>query len=217
MYIEYYINTIDDKELDIKSIIDNVIKYPISAITAPHQQIKFIKKNYGHLYLGSFIDYPMASCDSDRRQDLILDAVKLGINYVNITIPFYHIINRKYTKFREDISKNLEICKKHQIDLRYILEYRKFDHTILAKVCEILMEGGISIVYPSTGLFLDNIEDNIIACAYLQEKTGINTIVNGNIWKHDQIDPLMKIKPFGLSSNQISTLSLIQNDLYDKK
>lgn len=215
MIIEYYINSIDEKEIDIKNNIDNIIQFPISGILSSISHVKFLKKKFPNIKLGCFIDYPIANSDLERRQDLIQDAINAGSNYIAITIPFFDIINRKYSKFRNDIKKNLELCIKNNINIRYILEYRKFDHQLLTKVCEILMENTIDVVYPSTGLFLDNIEDNIIACAYLHEKTGIKTIVNGNIWRKSQIDNLLKIQPYGLSINQISSFNLIDPSLYD--
>lgn len=217
MYVEYYINAIDEKEIDIKNNIDQICKYPISNILSPHSQCKFIRKNFPDIKTGCFVDYPLSSSDNERRQDLIMDAINIGINNIAITAPFYQIINRKYNKFRDDIAKNLELCSKHNIDLRYILEYRKFDHQLLTKICEILLEKGINIIYPSSGLFLDNIEDNIIACAYLHEKTGINTIVNGNIWKKNQIDNILKIKPYGISVCHIENLKLLSPLLFGVK
>lgn len=214
MYIEYYINSIDEKEIDIKNTIDQVVKYPINGILATHNEAKFIKKNFPHTNVGSFIDYPIASNDIDRRQDLVTDAIKAEINYIAITIPFYQIVNRKYNKFRDDISKNLELCAKYNIQIRYILEYRKFDHQLLTKICEILLEKGVNTVYPSSGLFLDNIDDNIIACAYLHEKSKINTIVNGNIWKSSQIDNILKIKPLGISVAHMESLKLLSSVLF---
>ena len=211
MYTEYYINTIDDKEIDLKNNIDIIIKQSVANVVASYDHAKFIKKNYPNLNIGCFVDYPCANGDIERRQDLINDAIKIGINYINITIPFYQVINRKYNKLKEDVKKNLDLCQKSNIDIRYMLEYRKFDHQLLCKVCDVLKDGGITTVYPSTGFFLDNIEDNIIACAYLYEKTGINTIVNGNIWQKNQVDNIYKINPYGFSSNQLNSFDLINN------
>lgn len=209
MYVEYYINSIDEKEIDIKNNIEQICQYPVSGIIAPHSQAKFIKKNFPHLNIGCFVDYPISSSDTDRRQDLVNDAINIGCNYIAITAPFYQIINRKYNKFRDDITKNLALCEKYNIELKYILEYRKFDHQLLTKICEILLEKGIKTIYPSSGLFLDNIEDNIIACAYLHEKTSINTIVNGNIWKKNQINNILQINPYGISICHLENLKLL--------
>lgn len=211
MLIEYYLNNIDDKEIDIKNNIETVIQYPISSILGTIHHIKYIKKNCSlssQIQLGCFVDYPLASSDIERRQDLIVDAINIGINFVSVTMPYFTVVNRKYAKFRDDIKKNIALCNNYNIQLRYILEYRKFDHQLLIKACEILLECGVNIVYPSTGLFLDNIDDNIIACAYLNNKTGINTIVNGNVWKNDQIQHIQKMSPFGFSTNQIESIKL---------
>jgi deoxyribose-phosphate aldolase len=213
-YDENDINSIDEKEQELKTRIDNVLEYPIANILVQHNQIKFIKKNYPKLNIGCFIDYPLAFNDIDIRQQSITSALSCGANFISITIPFYYIINRKYAKFRDDIKKNFDLCNSHNASIRYILEYRKFDHQILTKVCEILIENNVNTIYPSTGLFLDNIEDNIIACAYLNKKTGISTIINGNIWNSSQLKTLLKVQPFGLSINQTATLGLLDTDIY---
>lgn len=209
MYTEYYINNIDEKDVEIKTNIDNCIKYSVDGVLAPYSQTKFIRKFYPTLNLGCFIDYPLASSDPNRRSDLISDAINIGIDFVAVTIPFYSIVNRKYDKFRDDIKKNLELCLNNKVLLRYILEYRKFDHGLLSKICEILILGGVDVVYPSSGFFIDNIEDNLIACSYLREKTGINSIVNGKLWTKKQMDLVFKTKPYGFSTNSVSNFGLI--------
>jgi len=156
----------------------------------------------------------LSSGDPNRRSDLINDAINIGVDFIAITIPFFLIVNRKYDKFREDIKKNLDLCTSNKILLRYILEYRKFDHSLLAKICEILVLGGIDIIYPSTGFFIDNIEDNLIASSYLKEKTGINSIVNGNLWTKKQMDLVIKTNPYGFSTNSCSNFSLIDPHVF---
>ena len=211
MYIEYYINTIEDKDIDIKNSITNIIdnyKKPFSVAASIHH-IKFIQKTYPNIPCGAYVDYPLSHSDMSRRQDLIMDALKLRVNFINITIPFYSIINRKYDKFRDDIKKNIDLCGQAGVELRYCIEYRKFDHALLCKICEILIQGGVKTAYPSTGFFIDNLNDNIIACAYLNEKTGINMIINGNLWHKDQMKDLVKIQPYGFSSNNIFNFRLI--------
>lgn len=216
MYIEYYINSIDEKDDEIKASIDTISRLPLSGIIAPYYHAKLLKKLYNHVDIGSFIDYPLPTHNIEQRLCAIKDSIDIGIKYIAITTPHYYIVNRKYTKFREDIKQNLELCASNNIQLRYILEYRKFDHQLLTKICEILIGEGVDCVYPSSGFFLDNIEDNIIACAYLNSKTGIKTIINGNIWKKNQIENILKIKPYGISTNQTNSLNLVDLELYDK-
>lgn len=207
MNIEYYINSIDDKDIDIKNYIDQLITTPITSVISTFYYSKIIKKYCSKLSVGTFIDYPIANCEPYIRQLMLQDAIKNGIDYFAISMPYYYLVNRKYDKIREDIQKNLAVCQDKQ--LRYILEYRKFDHQILAKVCDILLDSGINIVYPSTGFFLDSLEDNILACKYLHSKTSINTIINGNVWTKQHTQQILKSEMYGLSCNNILTLKLI--------
>lgn len=210
MYIEYYINAVDEKDLEIKQNIENLIQHvSIKNIVSNNYQAKYIKKNFNNLNVGSFIDYPIASMEPSFRQEHIKNSLSQDLDFISITIQSYYLINRKYDKIRDDIKKNLDICQNKE--LRYILEYRKFDHQILAKACEILISCGVNIIYPSTGFFIDNLDDNILACQYLNKKTGINTIINGNTWTKKQIDQILKSNLYGFSSNNIYCLKLIHN------
>lgn len=205
MYTEFYINNIDENDTETKKNIQDIVDLTnIKNVISLGHQSKLIKKFFPQLFVGSFLDYPISNIDGYRRQDLILDAKKNNIDCVAITIPYYYVINRKYDKFRDDIKKNLDLCEK--IELRYILEYRKFDHQLLAKVCEILIACGIKTIYPASGFFIDSLDDNILACLYLHQKTNINTIINGNAWTKSHIDKIHKSNLYGFSSNSITTL-----------
>lgn len=208
MYTEYYINTLDEKDLEIKSNIDSLIQNTnIKNIVSTIYQAKYIKKNFSDLHVGVFIDYPISNSESYYRQENIKNCLDQNLDFICITIPSYHLINRKYDKIRDDIKKNLDICQNKE--LRYILEYRKFDHQILAKACEILITSGIKIIYPSTGFFIDNLDDNILACQYLNKKTGIDTIINGNVWTKKQIDQISRSNLYGFSCNNLYALKMM--------
>lgn len=214
MNIEYCINNIEDKDIDIKNTIDIISTMPISSILCNIHNIKQIKKiTREEVPVGCFVDHPLASCAFLRRLDLINDAIDHGANNIAITIPFYYMINRKYDRLREDVAKNYEACKKYNIGLKYILEYRKFDHGLLTKICEILIEGSIDTIYPSTGFFLDNLDDNLIACGYLSQKTNIKTIINGNIWLPAHANSIIKMNPYGVSINNITGLEILFSKL----
>lgn len=205
MYTEYYINNFDEKDIEIKNNIENIIQSTtINNIISINYQAKFIKKKFPNLNVGCFVDYPISNMDQSFRSGIIKDCIDNNIDFIAISVPSYLMINRKYDKIREDILKNLDICQNKE--LRYILEYRKFDHQILSKICEVLLSCGITIVYPSTGFFLDSLDDNILACTYLHKKTGIRTITNGNAWTNDHIKQIVNSDLYGYSSNNISIL-----------
>ena len=95
---------------------------------------------------------------------LVSQLCKAGVDSIDLFIPTKIISNRKYDKFRDDVKNNLEICNEHNVKLRYVLEYRVYSHEVLAKVCQILLSFGIDTIFPSSGMMIDDINDNLIAC-----------------------------------------------------
>lgn len=220
MHIEYYNINTESKDIDYKNDIDQIVSLPISSILGNIHLIKYVQKNYKNLNceLGCFIDYPLGANSLNYRTLLIDEAINTtGCDFVVIPIPFYYVINRRYDKFRSDIKNNIELCNSNNTKIRYMLEYRKFDHQLLTKVCKILMENTIDVVYGSTGFFIDNVTDHLIASNYLNSKTGIKTIINANIWKKEQINEIYKNQIYGISLTNIECFKNIHPKLYDKK
>jgi deoxyribose-phosphate aldolase len=206
MYFEYYINSIDDKDIEIKANIETLINNTnINNVISTYHQAKYIKKNFPSLKVGMFIDYPICNYETEYRHMSVLNAAKNNINYIAITIPTYYLINRKYDKIKDETKRNLDAAGTNT-EVRYILEYRKFEHPLLAKACDLLLSVGINTIYSASGFFLDAIEDNITACTYLHKKTGINTIINGNVWTPQHIKQVHESGLYGFSSNNIFAL-----------
>lgn len=143
----------------------------------------------GKIKLSCAIDIPYGLSDTKSKIFMCSQIIKSRqyINFLDVMIPTKIITNRKYDKFREEIRSLIETCFSYNIKIRYILEYRTFSHEVIAKVCSILQEFGLDTIFPSSGLMLDNIDDNLIACNFLSTKTNIKTICTGNIYQSKQI------------------------------
>jgi deoxyribose-phosphate aldolase len=215
MKIEYYINHTEEKDLYIKNEIKEILKNDpyISVLSLPFYS-KMIKKNFPNAKVGTFIDYPISNCDESERKYEVTEAIKYS-DFLAITLPSYYLVNRKYNKIREDIDMIKSIFPGG--DIRYVLEYRKFNHQTLVKACEILLSQNIDTIYPSSGFFLDSLEDNIIACQYLHQKTKINTIINGNAWTGVHVNKVIKSNMFGFSCGSKATLKLFTEKYNGKK
>lgn len=209
MKIELSCHDFDIKEIELKNNIIEATKYQPDYISIFSYYIKFIKKlSHNHFKITCPIDYPLGISDLKTRQTEINTAIKNGTNKIDIVIPTLYIINRKYDKFREDIKNNLDICTQSGVDISYMLEYRIFNHLALTKMTNILKENGINTIYASTGYMLDDIADNTIASMYLAKKTNINSIINGDIWQKEQINNIIKYKPYGLRLKNLHSLKL---------
>jgi len=143
----------------------------------------------GKVKTSCVMDLPYGMLDTKSRIFMCSQIIKIknNINFLDIMIPTKIITNRKYDKFRDEIKNLIETCFAHNIKIRYILEYRTYSHEVIAKVCSILQEFGLDTVFPSSGLMLDNIEDNLIACNFINTKTNIKTICTGNIYQEKHI------------------------------
>lgn len=213
-YIEYacYDYSLNETEIEknilyaIKHGIKNFSIFPYSISTIKNLEI--IKNKIAEINISTPIDFPYGFSDTKSRNFLISQNIKFGANTIDLFLPTKFIINRKYDKFRDDIKSNLDICIEKNVKLRYMLEYRVFNHEILSKVCQILMSLGIDTIIPSSGMMIDDIYDNMIACNYFITKTGIKTICNGNIYTKNHIKLVNDSNVYGLRIHHLNSINL---------
>lgn len=208
MYIDFAIIHTDINEAEAKLKITEVCKYPVQSITAPYHLIKGIKNLIKHeIALSCLIDYPLGISDSKTRKYAIEQAHKMGVSCMDISMPQNLAANRKYEKIRDDIKQTQEYCLEHNIETRYILEYRVFDHHCLKKICEIFDQFNIKHVYPSSGYFIDNLADNILASIFLyQNSKDLNIVCTGNIWTDKHFETIIKSGLFGFRTLSLNSL-----------
>jgi deoxyribose-phosphate aldolase len=210
MYIEYvcYDYSLSDEE--IKNNVALAIQLGIKHIGLHYINISLIKGliEEHSLTVSAPSDYPYGLLDPKSRLSIIGSAIKAGAKTIDLVAPAKLIANRKYDKLRDDIKNSLALCQENNVDLRYILEYRVFNHETLAKTCQILKNLGIQYILPATGHMLDDISDNMIACKYLSAKSQIQTICNGNIWTEKQSEILRLSNIYGVRLHHISSIAL---------
>ena len=212
-HIEYACYDYSLNEAEVESNIYAAIKAGVTCVSVLPYSISTIKNipsiKDKTTQVSCPADFPNGLYDPKTRNFLITQLCKLDIDYIDLFIPTKIITNRKYEKFREDIKSNLEICREYNIKLRYILEYRVYNHEVLAKVCQILLDFGVDTILPSSGTMIDDINDNLIACNFLMTKSKINTICTGNVYteKHGAVlknmDNLYGIRLFHLPAIDI--------------
>lgn len=209
MYIDFAINDTSINESEAKQLIAQAIKYPVNSITAPHYLLKPIKNLInGHINLSCFIDYPLGVSDLKTRRFAVEQAQKCGINSVDVAMPQNLAANRKYDKIREDIKNINDFCNENSLQIKYILEYRVFDHHCLKKICEIFDDFNIQYAYPSTNYFIDNLADNILASIFLhQNSKNLNVLCTGNLWTEKHFETIKKSGLFGFRTTSIHSLN----------
>lgn len=216
MFIDFAVIDTDATELSIKDtskyIIDNNL---INSITVPYFFIKYVRPFIGdkNIALSCFVDFPLGIADAATRAHGVKNAIKNGCDTIDIGMQQNYAANRKYNKIREDIQTLIDIKNESNtnINIRYILEYRKFDHYCLKKICEIFDTLGIQYVFPSSSYFIDNLADNILASIFLhQNSKDLKVISSGNIWQDKHFDTLIKSNLFGFRTTSVYALKNFQ-------
>lgn len=210
MYIDYAFIKTDISDNEVKDVIKEIINLNIvNSITCPTYLIKNIKTSISEhdIKLSCFVDYPLGISDNKTRLYSIEQAAKNGINFIDIIMPQNLATNRKYDKIREDVKNCCDTASLYGVEIRYILEYRIFDHSCLKKICEIFDNNNIKYVFPSSGYFIDNLADNILASIFLhQNSKNIGIISTGNIWLDKHFDTINKSGLFGFRTSSIHSL-----------
>lgn len=210
MIIEYAHYDLASNDTEIKEELIQASKFAISTISVLPQSLKLAKSVIPeHILISSPIDYPTGCSDLRSRLNMCEYAIKNGAVKLDVVVPTHAICNRKYEKFRDDIKSILDLSIVHNVSVRYILEYRIFTYETLYKVAQILETFGVGEVFPSSGFFLDNITDNILAAGMINKKVPkMNIICNGNIWNLDQIGNINKLNLYGIRVNSLNGLDL---------
>jgi deoxyribose-phosphate aldolase len=210
-YIEYGYYDIAANENEVKEAITIAIKYQPDLISVFPHYLKTAKNTINNIPLGCLVDYPLGLLDLKSRLLATEFAIKNGATVIELVAPTYYLCNRKYDKFREDVKTHLELCQENNVELRYIVEYRVFTLELLYKIAQILSSFGVKIMYASTGYSLDDINDNLLACALINKKnTNMKLMANGNVWNDKQIEIINKnIDLYGFKCHSINSLQRI--------
>jgi deoxyribose-phosphate aldolase len=154
----------------------------------------------------------MGVLDIKSRLSVIDFCLKNNVDIIEAVCPAQLLCNRKYEKFRDDIKQLTNLCSSLNVELRYVLEYRQYSYELLYKVAQILYDFNVKTIYPSTGYSLDDIGDNIIASALINKKVpNINIICNGNLWNSNHIKMVKNNQLYGLRTNSLNGLRLINS------
>lgn len=213
MLLEFCQHDFTLNEHENKETILEAIKYKPNYISVCSYYVKGVSQ-MTDIPVVCPIDFPIGLSDSKTRLQMGSFAIKNGARALDVTYPAQLIVNRKYDKFREDIKNFNNLSIEHNVVVRYVLEYRKYSYELLYKLSQILLDFGVGTALLSTGYFLDDINDNIIAASMITKKNpNINIILTANIWTKEHVDNIVKSGLSGFRANNINSLKLFSQNI----
>jgi len=207
MYIDFALIDTEINEAEARALVTEIQSCEVNSITLPYYLLKSVKSLINQTtQVSCLIDFPLGISDLKTRRCAVEQAIKAEVNLLDVAMPQNLAANRKYDKIRDDIKNIIEIAD-NKATIRYILEYRMFDHHCLKKICEIFETFNIHYVFPSTGFFLDNLADNILASIFLyQNSKDLNVVCTGNGWTDKHFETIGKSGLFGFRTSSIHSL-----------
>ena len=199
-----------------RDIIKTAISYDPDVISVLPTHLRTVKNILGNttIKLSCPIDFPLGILDLTDKKSALKSAIKKGAKIVEVVCPSHVLCNRKYDRLRDEVKIMQEIASDEDVEIRYILEYRFFSYDLMYKVANILLSANIHTIYPSTGYFIDDIHDNILASALMNKKVpDINIICNGNFWSKNHINLVKKSNLYGFRVNSINGLDLMHKNI----
>jgi deoxyribose-phosphate aldolase len=213
-YIEYGCYDLATNENEIKELIKKVVLFKPSCISVLPYYVKHVKPLINHSHLSTIIDYPFGVSDSTSRLVAVEEAIKDGVDSVELVMNSSLLCNRKYDKIRKELEIFSNLCLKHNIVPKCILEYKLFSLDLIYKSCSILNEYSIDTIYPSANFLIDNISDNILAGMLILKKNPKMFIVfNGSAWTDDHIDMLTNNNILAYRASNIYTLEKLHKKI----
>lgn len=203
--IDYINVSYDLTENELMVLLKEIKTIPeISTVILPPYFVKYARGILGYeKNISCLVDFPMGMSDIKSRASMSSYGIKNLANYIDIVIPSNYLTNRKYEKIRDDIKYQKEICQ----NIRYILEYRAYDHQYLKKMADILITNGLDTVCISTGQALDILSDAIIASQFLVSQVdGLKTIISANIWNSRHFNMIAKNDIYGIRSSSLPSI-----------
>lgn len=215
MLLEYINYSPDVSDMEFNAMLEN-LSTDISTLVLPNYFAKLAKnKLKNNTKISCLIDFPLGISDSYSRLEACKNAIKIKTNYIDIVLSANLLANRKYEKIREEIKNLQDLCGSADVGIRYILEYRAFDHHVLKKICEILISYNLSTISLSTGFSLDVISDFIIASKYLTaaQNLKLNIIMTANFWLEHHLTLITQNNFYGVRSSHMNNLQYLANFL----
>lgn len=218
MFLEYINYSPDFYDNDLTKLAEEFPEYLSTAIVPPYYIRAAKNKLPNNIAVSCLIDYPLGLSNASARLDACQYAIKNKTDKIDIVMQSSNLANRKYDKIREELKNVTDLMKDSNIETRYILEYRSFDHQCLKKACEILCAADIDTIALSTGYGVDVLSDFIIASKFLlSNKKSMKIILTANFWTENHIETMLKHNFYAVRSSHMHSLKYLSKFANTKK
>lgn len=145
------------------------------------------------------VNYPDGNGDFQLIQHAIIAAQRKGANAIDLVLNPHYVTNYKLELILEEVACYNRICKDYDMTLRVMLDYRLFDTRQFIQTIDLLVDIDIDYIFPSTGNFADDIDDNLTMCGLILKKYPFLSVIStAPVRTKEQYEKFANIGVFGM-------------------
>lgn len=202
MFKELVATDIDIDSTAIQKIVFSSIDSYNSLCTNTFH-IPYVKDIAPYYPITCEIDFPAGNSKKGIRIAASLAAIKAGASSIDLMIPHALFFLKKYDDFLDDLNCHIVMCKGQGIDLKIVIENRQYDTLTLTTLLSVLKELKIDKIVLSTGMFVDDLYDDILLANEIQEKYLIKAILNRKICTRQDMELISDSGIYGIKTKSI--------------
>lgn len=194
----------------INQVFEGIKNSKVKIVSMLPQYVNILNKLIPpEIEIASTVDYPLGLNSIKLRNSNVMTVAKYGLNYIDLCINSHLLVNKEWDNMEKDLVSNYKICNDNGCKLRIVYDYRRFSKGLI-DIAPILEQCGIEYFIPSTGFYIDNSYDNILAAnAFRSINQSTKIILSGNIWTDKHYQSCKKFKPHGIRFYYLSNLKMI--------
>jgi len=153
---------------DLQKAIFLATHHKFDLVSVPLGYATVASQFLGDTKVAAAIDLPYGNNPTPIRLHSILEASRRHIKVIDLVINHSLIANGQWKEFTNDIKACLTACRRNNLELRCMAEYRLFEPKKMLEIAAHLLHLGVQKIVSSTGSIMDDIVDNFILCRELQ-------------------------------------------------
>jgi deoxyribose-phosphate aldolase len=168
-----------DPQLDFNELLHLLFlcdSHKIDVISVPSCFLKYKDTFTTHSTAACLIDFPFGLSTNRTRCASVIDAIYCGAKIIDIVVNPFYLQNFQRKELKKDVNEMSSICKERDVELRYIIDYKNQDPEAVVKNCMFLYECGVRCIITSSGVYVDDIYDNLILASEIKKFTPLDVI-----------------------------------------
>lgn len=209
-YIDHTLLKFNASQSDFSKLCDEALKYHFACVCVPPSVVKYLRNTYtDELKIASVVGFSLGYGHTVSKIEESKQLIEEGVQELDFVINFHWLNSGLFEKTKEEIANFIEICRKHNILSKIIIESGSLKNDVEDVICDMINELKPDFLKTSTGMLLPEYQVKAEEIARLRSKldTQISIKASGGVRSKAQAISLIEAGATRLGTS--SSLQLI--------